>query len=492
MDFLIPFIFLACVVLAVSFILWSLGSIQSSQEKTRKVEAKQVTARNTLNQFMSKLATVDETFEALDILVSSFWEEINCESIGIYVLDQSSDSGKKHLKGAACTTMFPIFDEREEKVYSSTVDNYTLEDKIFENQHNRTAHFKGETIISGQGILGGVFESRKPLILPTQDEPINLRVQPRPIVTMMAIPLSFEGKFIGLMVAVNRRDGIRPFSDHDMEEFQQLAIQAEFSANLILVYKERQKQDRIVQELASYAKMQQKLMPKIPKQVGEYRFAAYQAPAMEVSGDFYDYAVLDDHRVLLIVADATGKNLPACLMTSMCFSFVHCLKERFTDVQSFLLDLNRLIQANSNPNQFVTLAALLIDTSINECVLGNAGHTAALIRKADGELLVKKPKGDALGMWPNDDDTVYETIRFPFERGMKICLYSDGINEAKNGADELFGDERLRKIFKECDLPPRKTINMILDKVKEFSGDTPQSDDQTVMVISRNLSADEE
>ncbi|MBO7619560.1 MAG: hypothetical protein J6T06_03550, partial [Victivallales bacterium] len=84
--------------MAVSFILWSLGSIQSSQEKTRKVEAKQVTARNTLNQFMSKLATVDETFEALDILVSSFWEEINCESIGIYVLDQSSDSGKKHLK----------------------------------------------------------------------------------------------------------------------------------------------------------------------------------------------------------------------------------------------------------------------------------------------------------------------------------------------------------------------------------------------------------
>ena len=120
MDFLIPFIFLACVVLAVSFILWSLGSIQSSQEKTRKVEAKQVTARNTLNQFMSKLATVDETFEALDILVSSFWEEINCESIGIYVLDQSSDSGKKHLKGAACTAMFPIFDEREEKAYSST------------------------------------------------------------------------------------------------------------------------------------------------------------------------------------------------------------------------------------------------------------------------------------------------------------------------------------------------------------------------------------
>ena len=308
----------------------------------------------------------------------------------------------------------------------------------------------------------------------------------------MAIPLTFEGKFIGLMVAVNRRNDTRVFSERDLENFQRLAIQAEFSANLILVYKERQKQDRIVQELASYAKMQRTLMPKIPKKVGDYRFAAYQAPAMEVSGDFYDYADLDDHRVLLIVADATGTNLPACLMTSMCSSFVRCLKERFTDVQSFLLDLNRLIQANSNDNQFVTLAALLIDMSINECVLGNAGHTAALIRKTDGELLVKKPQGDALGMWPNDDDTVYETIRFPFERGMKICLYSDGINEAKNGADELFGDERLRNLFKECDLPPRKTINLILDKVKEFSGDTPQSDDQTVMVISRTLSADEE
>ena len=491
MDFLIPFIFLACVVLAVSFILWSLGSIQASQEKTRKVEAKNVTARNTLNQFMSKLATVDETFEALDILVSSFWEEINCESIGIYVLDESVDSGTV-LKGAACTAMFPIFDTREEKAHASTIDNSALEEKVFENPRYRTAHFKSETIVSGKGRLGEVIETCKPLILDAREQADLKTELPRNVWTIMAIPLTFEGKFIGMMVAVNRRDGIRAFSDHDMEEFQRLAIQAEFSANLILVYKERQKQDRIVQELASYAKMQRTLMPKIPKKVGEYRFAAYQAPAMEVSGDFYDYAVLDDHRVLLIVADATGKNLPACLMTSMCSSFVRCLKERFTDVQSFLLDLNRLIQANSNDNQFVTLAALLIDMSINECVLGNAGHTAALIRKADGELLVKKPQGDALGMWPNDDDTVYETIRFPFERGMKICLYSDGINEAKNGADDLFGDERLRKLFKECDLPPRKTINMILDKVKEFSGDTPQSDDQTVMVISRTLSADEE
>ena len=491
MDFLIPFIFLACVVLAVSFILWSLGSIQAFQERTRKVEAKQVTARNTLNQFMSKLATVDETFEAMDILVSSFWEDINCESIGIYVLGESTND-ETILKGAACTAMFPIFGTREEKVSSSTIDNSALEEKVFENPRYRTAHFKSETIVSGKGLLGEMINTRKPMIIDTRDGQMNIDVQPHRVWTMMAIPLTFEGKFIGLMVAVNRRDGIRAFNDHDMEEFQQLAIQAEFSANLILVYKERQKQDRIVQELASYAKMQRTLMPKIPKKVGDYRFAAYQAPAMEVSGDFYDYAVLDDHRVLLIVADATGKNLPACLMTSMCSSFVRCLKERFTDVQSFLLDLNRLIQANSNDNQFVTLAALLIDMSINECVLGNAGHTAALIRKADGELLVKKPQGDALGMWPNDDDTVYETIRFPFERGMKICLYSDGINEAKNGADELFGDERLRKLFKECDLPPRKTINMILDKVKEFSGDTPQSDDQTVMVISRSLSADEE
>ncbi|MBQ9446200.1 MAG: SpoIIE family protein phosphatase [Victivallales bacterium] len=491
MDFLIPFIFLACVVVAVSFILWSLGSIQAFQEKTRKVEAKHVTARNTLNQFMSKLATVDETFEAMDILVSSFWEDINCESIGIYVLDDSSGSGDV-LKGAACTAMFPIFDTREEKAYSSTIDNSALEEKVFENPRYRTAHFKSEMVVSGKGLLGEVIKTRKPMIIDTRDEQSKTTVQPHRVWTMMAIPLTFEGKFIGIMVAVNRRDGIRAFSDLDMEEFQRLAVQAEFSANLILVYKERQKQDRIVQELASYAKMQRTLMPKIPKKVGDYRFAAYQAPAMEVSGDFYDYEVLDDHRVLLIVADATGKNLPACLMTSMCSSFVRCLKERFTDVQSFLLDLNRLIQANSNDNQFVTLAALLIDMSINECVLGNAGHTAALIRKADGKLVVMKPKGDALGMWPNDDDTVYETIRFPFERGMKIGLYSDGINEAKNGADELFGDDRLRNLFKECDLPPRKTINMIIDKVKEFSGDTPQSDDQTLMVISRSLSAEEE
>lgn len=491
MDFLIPFIFLACVILAVSFIVWSLSSIQALQEKTREVKAKHVTARNTLNQFMSKLATVDETFEALDILVSSFWEEVNCESIGIYVLDQSADTKETVLRGAACTAMFPIFDIRENKTTSMTVDNSVLEDKIFENPQYRTAHFKSETEIGGKGLLGEVIEKRQPMVIDARDSQSHANL-PRHVWTMMAIPLTFEGKFIGLMVAVNRRNDARAFSEHDLEEFQRLAIQAEFSANLILVYKERQKQDRIVQELASYANMQKALMPKIPKRVGDYRFAVYQAPAMEVSGDFYDYAVLDDERILLIVADATGKNLPACLMTSMCYSFVRCLKDHFTDVKSFLFDLNRLIQANSNANQFVTLAALLLDMSKNECVLGNAGHTPALIRKSNGELFVKKPAGDALGMWPNDESTVYETVTFEFEPGMKICLYSDGINEAKNGKDELFGDERLRNLFKDCDLPPKKTINFILDNVKKFSGDTPQSDDQTVMVISRSLSTEEE
>ena len=388
--------------------------------------------------------------------------------------------------------MFPIFDVKSDREHDSNIDNSALEDKIYENPHNRTAHFKSETAVIGKGLLGEVIETRKPMVIDVRNGLPPERNLPRRVWTMMAIPLTFEGKLIGLMVAVNRRDNMRVFGESDLEEFSRLAVQAEFSANLILVYKERQKQDRIVQELASYANMQRTLMPKIPKKVNDYRFAVYQAPAMEVSGDFYDYAVLDEHRILLIVADATGKNLPACLMTSMCYSFVRCLKERFTDVQSFLLDLNRLIQANSNVNQFVTLAALLIDMSINECVLGNAGHTPALIRTADGELLSKKPAGDALGMWPNDDNTVYETIRFPFTRGMKICLYSDGINEAKNSADELFGDARLRNLFKTCDLLPKKTINLIIDKVKEFSGETPQSDDQTIMVISRNLSEDED
>ena len=492
MNFLIPFIFLLCVILAVAFIVWCLSSIQALQEKNREIKAKQMTMRNMLNQFMSKLATVDETFEALDILVSRFWEELGCESIGIYVLDQSDDSSKVVLKGAACTAMFPIFEAKSEREYASNIDNSTLEDKIFENPHNRTAHFKSETAVGGKGLLGEVIDSQKPMVIDAREGLPPEKNLPRRVRTMMAIPPTFEGKFIGLMVAVNRRNDMRAYGEYDLEEFHRLAVQAEFSANLILVYKERQKQDRIVQELASYANLQRMLMRRVPRKVKDYRFAVYQAPAMEVSGDFYDYEVLDEHRILLIVADATGKNLPACLMTSMCSSFVRCLKERFTDVQSFLLDLNRLVQANSNDNQFVTLAALLIDMSMNECVLGNAGHTPALVRKADGELLIKKPIGDALGMWPNDDDTVYQTIRFPFARGMKICLYSDGINEAKNSSNELFGDERLRNLFKTSDLSPKKTIHLIIDKVKEFSGETPQSDDQTIMVISRNLSEDED
>lgn len=471
MDFIVPLLFLLVVLFLTTIVTWGVTSIHNLESEKLQIQSRQESHQRTLRLFTEKLATVKETFEALDILASQIWEEINASSVGIYVLDSSVDPALKQVKGAACVGPFPIFSEM----------SIGIEDKIIENSRNRSAHFKKEVIRSGEGLLGEVIDTMTSANY-GRSQQINL---PRGIDTMMAVPLTFEGRFIGLIVAVNRKHSTEPYSNNDLEEFEGLSIQAALAASLILVYTERQKQDRIVQELASYSKMQKLLLPSIPSKLGVYRFAAYQTPAMEVSGDFYDFAELDENRVLVIVADAAGKNLPACLMTSMCRSFVRCLNDRFTDVESFLLDLNRLIHAHSDPSQFVTLNALLIDMSKHECKLGCAGHTPLLLRSASGELKVLKPAGHALGMWSNDESTRFEIISFNFEPGMKICLYSDGINESKNRAQELFGDGRFWKLFQECADSPKKTIARIIGEVKKFSEDMPQADDQTLMVISR-------
>jgi sigma-B regulation protein RsbU (phosphoserine phosphatase) len=173
---------------------------------------------------------------------------------------------------------------------------------------------------------------------------------------------------------------------------------------------------------------------------------------------------------------------------AMCSSFVRCLVEQYRSMEEFLYQINRKMFADTDEAHFVTMGALVINRATNVCEYGCAGHTPLFLRQADGRTVVIKPRGSALGMYPNDLGFPFETLSFCFEPGMQLLLFSDGITEALNTNDEQFGEPRLEAIWRDQLLPPSELGELITQKVRDFAGSRPQADDQTLMIVERDRS----
>ena len=464
---------LTLILLLVGLVMRAFARVAANRYAAIETSRQQDAYRRFLNQFIQKLATVTELTEAMSIIVTKVCEDLDAESAGIFVPDESDPA---YLRGASCTGYFPIL----------TVSQKTPSPKVRENARYRIAYFHSEVIRPGEGLIGQVAASRQPALYNRQEGGSAEWSLPPEVKTMMVMPLLAEDRFVGVICAVNRRRDISPFSQYNLDFFQQFSSQPALACSMIAIYAERRRQDRLNRELEVCAELQKSMLPDIPPTFGEYQIATLNRPAFEVSGDFYDFIVIDANRILVMVADATGKGLPACLMTSMSRCFVRALVERYTDMKSFLLDVNRLIYANTDNAHFLTVNLLLIDQSTHTCEYGCAGHTPLLRRDADGTCSILKPVGPALGMWPNDFPDLFETLTFTLEPGARFCLFTDGLTEALNKYHEEFGLERLVAEWQKDFASPKEVAEHISAKVRTFAGEEPQADDQTIIVFGRS------
>jgi len=146
-----------------------------------------------------------------------------------------------------------------------------------------------------------------------------------------------------------------------------LSYQAALASNLVTVYSERSKQERILQEMQFGREIQQSLLPAQVPEWGEYAFNAFGRPALEVAGDYYDFVEVDENRLMIVVADATGKGVPACMLMAMCRSFVRSLVERYAGLEQFLKELNLRLFRGTDAANFLTMGLVVIDKK-NTCM----------------------------------------------------------------------------------------------------------------------------
>jgi sigma-B regulation protein RsbU (phosphoserine phosphatase) len=178
---------------------------------------------------------------------------------------------------------------------------------------------------------------------------------------MLAVPLINDGKISGVMCAVNNKNAAQPFSQEQFRRFKFIASQVVLAQNMIQVYSTLSEQQRISQELNFARNLQLSLIPKDIPVWGKFQIRAFTRASKEVSGDFYDFVQIDKNRLLVVIGDACGKGIPACMIMAMTRAFIRASIGRFTTLKALLQELNTNLYRDTSEGRYITLACCLID-----------------------------------------------------------------------------------------------------------------------------------
>lgn len=243
--------------------------------------------------------------------------------------------------------------------------------------------------------------------------------------------------------------------------------------------------ERIESELLIAQKIQMSFLPKkysLPASVQGIDLNAQLVPAKHVGGDLYDFFMLKDRYLFFAVGDVSDKGVPAALLMAVTKTLVKGIAEQYSDPGEILERVNNELCFNNENSMFVTYICGLLDVETWELSLGNAGHNLPLLRRAGRppEWLELTP-GLVLGAM---EDMQYEVRKIQLKSGDSILFYTDGVVEAEDNEQVLYGDDRLLDLYAELvDQTPKQAVTRIIESVSTFVDGAPQSDDITVLAL---------
>ncbi|MBE6364828.1 MAG: GAF domain-containing protein [Lentisphaerae bacterium] len=429
-----------------------------------------VMSRTEISNFLSRFSAGINCDDGLDGALHSsacyVCEQIEAGSVAIYGLNN------RKLTALGVCGDYPL----------------TADGNVNMNNRKLLETLRSEVIPCGEGFIGSIADSRHGELVPLAsiDERFSRYPAQNSLGSVMAVPMVKEGIVYGVICAVdNKMLSDRPFSFAQFARLKSLASQVLMVQQLVHVYGEISRRERIDQELAFVRQFQTSLLPPDSVTLGDFSVCARTTSAKEVNGDFYDMVKIDDNRMLVMVGDACGKGMPACILASMTRSFARAMAAQFTTLTKFLRDVNANLNRDSDADRFITMGCCLIDKRGGLIEFGRAGHTD-MIMHIHGHLRRLSPRGTALGMLP-DEDAEFDTICLAVDSDTSIMLFSDGLSEALNHDREEFGTDRLANAFHvACDHRDTTTgiIDDVMAAVHEFEYE--QNDDQTMILIHRN------
>jgi sigma-B regulation protein RsbU (phosphoserine phosphatase) len=281
---------------------------------------------------------------------------------------------------------------------------------------------------------------------------------------------------VDLAVEAMRR-GVRNFVQKPWDNTQLVAmLRSEIDAGR----SRRQHQLHHDRELQEARRIQEKLLPASLPEVDGWSIAVSWQPAAGVGGDCYDALAFGGSRLAVSIADVVGKGIPAALLMSNLQAAVRAFATEHVGPADLCHQVNRILCGNIAEGRFISFVYCVVDPASRVLTYSNAGHYPPILLRADGSIARLTSGGPVLGVF---GDAAYEEASVPLDPGDRVVLFTDGITEARNAADEEFGEERLI----EAALPHRGTTSAALQhhlatEVRAFTGGNYQ-DDATLIVM---------
>ncbi len=346
-----------------------------------------------------------------------------------------------------------------------------------------------EEIVSlkvGQGIVGSVARTGAPEIVPrvlSDPRYYNARAETR---AEMVAPLKSGGRVIGVFNLESDRPDA--YTAHDLELLEGFAGQAAVALERARLLERERNQRRLEQELGIARRIQRYFLPKLPENVARRGLDARTLPNEEVSGDYYDFLERKDGTLAVAVADVSGKGIPAALISAGVRTAFRLTAAQRSHPSVLCREMNVFLADSLRETEFVTGVFGVLDDRRRSFRYCNAGHNPPLWLHRDGAVEWLSTGGTILGVFPHAD---YEEEVIEMEEGDLLVLYTDGVTEAMDAAEEEFGTGRLVEVVRaHAAESPRALVDAVIDAVRTFAeGALP--DDLTLVVIAGGAAARE-
>jgi serine phosphatase RsbU (regulator of sigma subunit) len=302
--------------------------------------------------------------------------------------------------------------------------------------------------------------------------------------SVLCAPLMGRAGDVLGVVQLDAQDVRRPFRQEDAEVLETAAAQAARAVELARLYQERR-------DLEAATQIQTSFLPTERPRVPGVEFFDYYSPARDVGGDYFDYVPLPGGRWAVALGDVSGKGVPAALLMARLSAAARFTLAGEADLPAAVRKLNQALMGTGRDDRFITFVAAVLEADGAGAALVNAGHLPPLLRRAGGAA-VEEVWAEAVGLPLAVMDRPYEQTAVQLAPGDCLVLFTDGVTEARNPANELYGPERLQAAVRRAPEGAEAVGQAVLADVRRFAAGRPQHDDLTVVCVGRVASTTKE
>jgi phosphoserine phosphatase RsbU/P len=329
------------------------------------------------------------------------------------------------------------------------------------------------------GLVGAAVREWRPITVPdVNKDPRYLEMNPETR-SELIVPLFYKGRVIGVLDLEHTRAGF--FNEEHERILTTLGSQIAIAIENARLYQAVRTQERqLERDIAMAREVQLRLLPQEAPSHPHADMAVRFLPARSIGGDLYDFIEYGPNRTAIVLGDVSGKAAPAALFAALVSGIMRSAAQQQLDPAKMLAHLNDALQERKLDSQYVTLLFALWNDENQTLQVANSGAVQPVFCRS-GQSLTVKAEGFPLGMFP---DVTYEEFNVATQPGDAIVFVSDGILDAENEKDEMYGQDQLSGLL--CasrDLPAAEIADAILADVTRFQGSKDRFDDETIIVL---------